>query len=35
VTISTLGRLTHELYVLRLHHRLRTPTGGTPQLYLT
>jgi hypothetical protein len=35
VTISTLGRLTHELYVLRRHHRLRTPTGGTPQLYLT
>jgi hypothetical protein len=35
VTIATLGRLTHELYVLRRQHRLMTPRGGTLQLYLT
>ncbi|HKN94682.1 MAG TPA: beta-galactosidase [Thermoleophilaceae bacterium] len=35
VTISTLGRLTHELYVLRKHRRLRTRHGGTLPLYLT
>lgn len=35
VTIATLGRLTHELSVLRHRHQLRTPRGGTLQLYLT
>jgi len=35
VTISTLGRLTHELSVLRHKRRLRTPTGHVLPLYLT
>jgi hypothetical protein len=35
VTISTLGRLTHELSVLRHKRQLRTPRGGSLQLYLT
>jgi Cellulase (glycosyl hydrolase family 5) len=35
VTIATLGRLTHELSVLRRQRRLRTPSGRTPPLYLT
>jgi hypothetical protein len=35
VTIATLGRLTNELSRLRRAHRLRTPRGGTLQLYLT
>jgi hypothetical protein len=35
VTISTLGRLTHELSALRRKHQLRTPRGGTLPLYLT
>jgi hypothetical protein len=35
VTISTLGRLTHELSVLRHKRQLRTPKGGTLPLYLT
>jgi hypothetical protein len=34
VTIATLGRLTHELSVLRRQHRLRTPKGGALPLYL-
>jgi hypothetical protein len=35
VTIATLGRLTHELSVLRRKHRLRTSRGRTLPLYLT
>src|SRR5205085_5398642 len=33
--ISTLGRLTHELSVLRHKRQLRTSSGGTLPLYLT
>ena len=35
VTISTLGRLTHELSMLRHKRQLRTSSGGTLPLYLT
>jgi Cellulase (glycosyl hydrolase family 5) len=35
VTISTLGRLTHELSVLRHKRQLRTPSGRSLPLYLT
>jgi hypothetical protein len=35
VTIATLGRLTHQLSVLRRKHRLRTRTGHVLPLYLT
>jgi hypothetical protein len=35
VTIATLGRLTHELSVLRHQHRLRTSRGGVLPVYLT
>jgi hypothetical protein len=35
VTIATLGRLTHQLSVLRRAHHLRTPSGRTLPLYLT
>jgi hypothetical protein len=35
VTIATLGRLTNALTRLRRSRHLRTPSGGTPQLYLT
>ena len=35
VTISTLGRLTHELSVLRRKRQLRTPSGRALPLYLT
>jgi hypothetical protein len=34
VTIANLGSLTHELSVLRRHHRLRTSKGRTLPLYL-
>jgi hypothetical protein len=35
VTIATLGRLTHELSVLRHKRQLRTPSGHALPLYLT
>jgi hypothetical protein len=35
VTVSTLGRLTGALTKLRRSKLLRTPTGGTPFVYLT
>ena len=35
VTIATLGRLTHQLSVLRRKRQLRTPSGRTLPLYLS